>query len=698
MTQNNQNVLNNMFAPLQSMNLNLGNPKKCEKHQKPLSFYNKYKPQKDPICFDCLTEEAKELNPPNLYLPYSNLEQDFYFQKNSLMQIIEQANNMKKYERHISNFQQLLTRYFSQFIAKFIKEKIFLNVSKNEKLYDILENSNIFSTSSSQEIMNLLNKFESEKFILENKCADVFCQINKLQQIFIKNHKKIENGFRDLLFKCFEEKDENNNLNSYQKDKEIKNEGYYYKTQSNKKNPDIMNCVNMENEYYSQSNISAPCSSKNRNIEFMFSPQMNIKSPQNENIKQFSPSDKINNNINTNSTNPSNININMEKERVFEESPKPKHDESIKDPKKESFPSKSTLSPKKNSPEAPKKKDNDNIIYQDHKDKINSLIEKDKNKKLNQSFYQQPKKSNMKKKSKMNRSFHGYNKPKFGHKKNVEYKQYNQFIQKKCSICNAIFTGLENNTRDDKICQNCRNTIDEVDERKNKYRNKRDLSFKREDSDFHKYGHHQKNYISQKKKIFHTSVSSSNFWNKGKNNFIKTKKDSSFNSFHFSQKKHPHNSHNNSNFISRQINKRMNSPKPFRRPNNFRLKLNPKFRNNKEHHQGKNKTKDNFGIKKYNEKNLNDDFEVELNSVEESKNNESEDESEERKEKSFSKTTNDFFRNNFEEDKSDNDNNFDDFDNDDNKNDIAEENEEIKENENGLEDEDNDNNDLDIDF
>ena len=119
MIQNNHNRLNNMFAPLQSMNLNLGNPKKCEKHQKPLSFYNKYKPEKDPICFDCLTLEAKELNPPNLYLPFTNLEQDFYFQKNSLMQIIEQANNIKKYERHISNFQQLLTRYFSQFISMY---------------------------------------------------------------------------------------------------------------------------------------------------------------------------------------------------------------------------------------------------------------------------------------------------------------------------------------------------------------------------------------------------------------------------------------------------------------------------------------------------------------------------------------------------------------------------------------------------
>ena len=77
------------------------------------SFYNKYKPEKEPVCIDCLTEEAKELNPPNLFLPYSNLEQDYYFQKKSLLQIIDQANNIKKYEKHIINFQQLMIRYFS---------------------------------------------------------------------------------------------------------------------------------------------------------------------------------------------------------------------------------------------------------------------------------------------------------------------------------------------------------------------------------------------------------------------------------------------------------------------------------------------------------------------------------------------------------------------------------------------------------
>ena len=121
MSQNSQNFLNQMYVPMQPLNLKLGPPKNCEKHQKPLLYYNKSKPENDPICLDCLTEEAKEINSPNLYVPLPNIEQDFYFQKKSLNQIKDQANNEKKYGKHIYNFQQLLTRYFSQFITKFIR-------------------------------------------------------------------------------------------------------------------------------------------------------------------------------------------------------------------------------------------------------------------------------------------------------------------------------------------------------------------------------------------------------------------------------------------------------------------------------------------------------------------------------------------------------------------------------------------------
>ena len=51
--------------------------------------------------------------------------------------------------------------------------------------------------------MNILNKVENEKYILENKYADVFCQINKLQIILLKNHEKLAESFNSSYFILF---------------------------------------------------------------------------------------------------------------------------------------------------------------------------------------------------------------------------------------------------------------------------------------------------------------------------------------------------------------------------------------------------------------------------------------------------------------------------------------------------------------
>ena len=682
MTQNNKNFISTMYAPMQTLNLNLGTPKNCEKHQKPLCYYNKYKPEKDPICIDCLSEEAKDLNPPNIYLPFSNIEQDYFFQKNSLMQILEQSSNIKKYEKHIYNFQQLLIRYFSQFITRFIKEKIFNTLSKNQKGLEFLEKFNLLSSCSSQDVMNVLNKFENEKFIVENKCADVFCQINKLQQIFLKNHQKIENNFKELLYECFEEKVDCN-FDSNEKSNVKQNAFYYYKTQSNKKNPNLMNCVNIQNGHLSNSNTSAPSNFNKINKESFPNSTSGIKSPEVNNINHSSPKEKLDQNINEVQTAPPRININMEKERIFEESPRPKN-EQRKEEKSEIIQNsnlKEVSSPKIiEDQEMLKKKEEDSVVYRSHKEKINSLIEKDKNKKMNQSFYQ-PKRSNMKKKSKLNKSFHKFGR-KFHPPKKFEYRQYNQFIQKTCEQCGASFPALENSGKDDNFCQNCRPNYNDDNEKPNRIIRKRDSSFKRDN-----YGFRPKNYISQKKKF--GPPSSTHYWNKGKSNFIKPKKDLSFNSHHFGPKTLHH---SNSNFISRHTN-RMSSPKSFGRPKKFGSN-NPIMKFNSSGN------KENYEIKKYNEKNLNDDFEVELNSVEESKNNESEEESEEKKEKSFNETPKNFFRNKSEDDKSnENENNFDYFDNDDNKNNNEEDDfEEIKEDANNKDEENNEDDDFDVDF
>ena len=689
MTQNNKNFISTLYAPMQTLNLNLGTPKNCEKHQKPLLYYNKSKPENDPICLDCLTEEAKEINSPNLYVPLSNIEQDFYFQKKSLNQIKEQANNEKKYGKHIYNFQQLLTRYFSQFITKFIKEKIYYNLNQNLQENNAFENFNFGPLNSTKDIIEVLNKYENKKFIIENKCADVFCQINKMQQLFLKNHEKIESSFKELLHDCFDEKPEIS-FDSNIKINVNMNNLYQYKTQSNKKNPNLINCANMQNGFLSNSNVSAPCNSIKINAEQKLNLASGIKSPQINNINQLSSNEKKDMKINEIQNSPARININMEKEHIFEESPKQKVEERKEEQSEIVLNpnSKSNSSAKKSNQELPKKREEDSLVYQSHKEKINSLIEKDKNKKTNQSFYQ-PRKQNMKRKPKVNKNYQKFN-HKFGYQKKIEYKQYNQFIQKTCQKCGISYTDLENSGKGGNFCQDCRPSYNEDNEKSNRHMNNRDSSYNRDNNDFHKYNYRSKNFIAPKKKFGPTN--SSRFWNKGKNNFMKAKKDLSFNSHHYGPKTLHH---SNSNFISRQTN-RMNSPKPFRRTKKFGLN-NPisKFKSNGE--------KDNYGIKKYNEKNLNDDFEVELNSVEESKNNESEEESEEKKEKSFNKTSNDFFRNRSEDDKShENENNFDYFDNDNEKkkkkNDMDDENEDVKEEENNLDEENNEDDDLDVDF
>ena len=686
MTQNNQNYTAPIFIPTKPQNMNLVTLKQCEKHKKPLSFYNKYKPEKEPVCIDCLTEEAKELNPPNLFLPYSNLEQDYYFQKKSLLQIIDQANNIKKYEKHIINFQQLMIRYFSQFINKFIKEKILLAVGKSQKGFDFLEKSNMPSANSSQEIMAILNKLENEKFNLDNKCADVFCQINKLQQIFLRNHTKIESNFKDLLYECFEEKVENN-LDSNKKLNTNQNNAYLYKTQSNKKNPNLMNCVNMQNIYNLNSNSSAPCNAIRINQESNSSSK-SYHSPNLDNLNPYTPNEKQDINFNEIKSTSSDININMEKERIFEESPNHKKEPNANKNPEQAQNTKEDLPKPNETQEFHKKREEDNVIYRAHKEKINSLIEKDKSKKVNQSFYQ-PKKSMMKKRSKMNKSFQKFN-YKYGRSKKVEYKQYNQFIQRTCNQCGASFPALENSGKNEYYCQNCRPSLDEDDNKPSRIMNNRDSSFKREGNNYLKYSYRPKNFNSQKKKYGPPSNQTSRFWNKGRNNFNKMKKDLSFNNSQRFGSKTLH--HSNSNFANSQKN-RMTSPKPFLRNKKFGLNnLNSKFKANKD--------KENFGIKKQNEKNLNDDFDVELKSVEESKNNDSDEESGEKNEKSFSKTTNDLFRNRSEGDKSnENDNNSDDFENnDDNKNDSDEDKDEIKEDENTQEDNDNEEGDFDVDF
>lgn len=623
----NQKCLTTLFVPVQPLNLNVNPPAVCKNHQKPLSYYNKYKPNNEPICIDCLLDNTKIGNDSNLYIPVSNLEQEYYYQKNAFFQIIEQVNNMKKYDSHINDFKNLLINYFSQFIGNFLNEKIFGNLP--QKKVEFCDKNNNSSLNIS-DILNLLYKVENEKFILENKSADVFCQLNKLQKTLLNNHVKLEKSFKDLLNAFFD--NSKYELSVFQKEKT--KEKIISKTTSNKRcNP----------------NISVQQNSSIKSSDIFASTKYKSKAPFEEKISQFSPIDKSKENINDKkeiSDFPYKININMEEEKIFEDNiifdkneinnsfSERKNSELGSDKNKEkNIENNKTENElewrqKKNEIEEElkwrrKKSEEDDEICREHKDKINKLIEKDKNKKsnpINQSFYHKNKK-NFKPKPNLNKSFQKYNPAKFNFSKKIEYKQYNQFLQKTCSKCGSSFI----TTKDEEICQNCK-FISDDEERLNKRRQNKDFSKKNG-----KYGFFSKNY---KKTIQSRFTNNKRFFGK---------KEISFNR-NFANKSLIH---SNSNFVNYH-GKRMNSPKgfdEFKKYNNNNGKYNiNKGKEKYENKYGKNNhvTK---GAKKYYEKKIKDDFEVDLDTEEEN-NASNDDKNGIKEEKAFFKTTNDFFRNN----------------------------------------------------
>ena len=621
----NQKCLTTIFVPVQPLNLNMNTVSVCKNHQKPLSYYNKYKPNNEPICIDCLLEETKNGKDSNLYIPVSNLEQEYYYQKNAFFQIMDQANNMKKYDSHITNFKNLLLNYFSQFIANFLNEKIIGNLP--QKKVEFCDKNN--ACLNKNDILNLLYKVENEKFFLENKSADVFCQLNKLQKTLLNNHAKLEKSFKDLLNSFFD-----NSKNDFFVQKENSKENYISKTQSNKRhNP----------------NISAQKNTSKINSDTLASTKYKSKTPFEEEISQFSPLDKPNENMNDKkeiSNFPYKININMEEEKIFEDNiifDKNEINNSFSERKNseldtnknqeknlENNKAENELEWRKKKSEVEeelawrrKKGDEEDEICKEHKDKINKLIEQDKNKKsnpINQSFYHKNKKTYKSKPNNLNKSFQKYNPAKFNFSKKIEYKQYNQFLQKNCSKCGSSFL----TTKDDEICQNCKYISDDED-RLNKRRKNKDFSKKNG-----KYGFFSKNF---KKTNIQSHFGNKRFFGK---------KDTSF-SRNFVNKSLIH---SNSNFLNFH-GKIMNSPKgfdEFKKYNN-----NGKYKMNKGKENYENKyPKNNYGAKgakKYYERKAKDDFEVDLD-TEEDNNANSDDKNDIKEEKLFFKTTNEISRNN----------------------------------------------------
>ena len=670
----NPKCLTTIYVPMQSLNFNLVPPTICPTHQKPLSYYNKYKPENDPICMDCLINETKDSKDSNLYVPFSNLEQEYYHQKNTFFQIIEKANNIKKYETYITNFQNLLSNYFTKFISKFLKEKISVDNSFQKKV-DFCEKKK--GPMSSKDIMNILNKVENEKFILDNKCADVFCQINKLQKILLKNNEKLAEAFKNLLEDFFEEPSV-----KISKEKEY----ILSKTQSNKKKSSEKDV-----EIQCRTNSSVPSNSSKKNQEFLSSTNINTNTLcQNEDISQFSINDDLNINDRIKQiSNFGSININMQKERIFEENDEDedadeKKNLSEKNEINNSFSdNKNTeLSEDKNAKAEkellksindkeelewrPKKTDNNDDIYRDHKEKINQLIEQDKNKKsVNQSFFQ-TKRPKFKKKQNLNKSFQK-NHSKYAFPKKREYNYYNQFNQNICKVCGESFFIIKSGFNEEERCDKCKQKNEENENFS--HRRLRDYSTKNK-----KFGFFQKNFGSLLKKHHITSI----FGNK---KMFRKKMESSYNSHYLNRTL----IHSNSTYIKQHF--RMNSPK-------IKFGFNPKYRLNK----GKENYDDNYigkskyvGHRKYNEK-KNDDFEVDLDSGDEKTDNLNENdelnENEDNKsfeEEKFNKTINGFYRDDFREKNSENNSNENDEEKDknsDNRNDFHRANDGDKSNDN----------------
>lgn len=626
----NQKCLGAIFVPMQPLNFNANPPSVCQKHQKPLSYYNKYKPNNDPICLDCLLNEIKE-EESNLYLPISNLEQEYYSQKNAFHQIIEQANSMKKYEKSITNFQNLLTNYLSQFIELFLKEKILSNIS--QKKVDFYEKNK--TCCNPKDIMNILYKVENDKYNLDNKTTDAFCIIKKMQTILLNSHEQLAKSFKDLLNGFFYD-----SKNEFLNEKENMKENISNKTHSNKK------CF---------SNSSVPSNSSRKSQDIFTSTKNESKTPNEDNISPISQIDDLKGNLNDKTKEISNfsskININMEKEKIFEEN----IEFEIEDEKKSihsnelnnsfSIKNNSELSEEKNNErnsEDPKeehelewrkkksdeeelawrkkKSDEEDDICREHKDKINKLIEKDKNKKTsvtNSSFYHK-RKSNFKKKPNLNKSFQKYNPNKFNFSKKIEYKQYNQFIQKTCRKCCCSFL----TTKDEEFCQNCKYISDD-DERLNKM-GPRDFFNKKS-----KYGFFPKNFVGPKKPYIQPQIGNKKFFGKKNENKF---------SHNFANKSMIH---SNSNFLNH-YGKRINSPKGFEEFKMFNNNGKNKIYRGKENYDD-NHGKNSFGCKKYYEKRIKDDFEVDLESDEENNINNNQENNENNKKIPFCKTINDFF-------------------------------------------------------
>lgn len=181
----------------------------CDKHNKPLTFYNISNPWKIPLCIDCLLdktkreeESSKGRSTPSLmnhYIPCENLKNEF----NSAITTFQTTqskvkSNMIKYE----NYFKLLQETFMKFMNKKINEyfqKIFTKMKEMQKSSPL----NLYSVMSPQAMLSFITSNEVSLKELQEKKIKIFDTICQLQNKLLSSNCKLTESINILLDKFF---------------------------------------------------------------------------------------------------------------------------------------------------------------------------------------------------------------------------------------------------------------------------------------------------------------------------------------------------------------------------------------------------------------------------------------------------------------------------------------------------------------
>lgn len=189
-------------------NVNIKEPYVCEKHCKPLTFYNVTYPWKKPLCIDCLGEETKKeeelllknsvIPVINRYIPSSQLIDQFFLTIKSMEEIQPKLiDSNSSYEKYLFQLEETLMKFMNKVVKNYF--------SKVLKKLRIMENKIIkpYPALTPLDILNFINT--QEKYIeeLKNKKTQNYSIINKMQTKLIEYHSFLEEQLQSLFNSFF---------------------------------------------------------------------------------------------------------------------------------------------------------------------------------------------------------------------------------------------------------------------------------------------------------------------------------------------------------------------------------------------------------------------------------------------------------------------------------------------------------------